>query len=272
LCPPEVNGNEMFCASLESGEDLSDWMKSVDAVVHAAGPPSVAASFRNPVLFAEAHVLGTARVLEAALSCAVKRLVYVSSADVYGQPLTNPVGESEFIRPLSPYAGMKVAAETMLLAGARYAGIELVILRPFSVYGPGMSDYSLITSLISQSLCGSAIEIHSPEVVRDYVYVDDVAKAVGKSLARHASKDALLLNIGSGRGTSALELARKIQSIARVEKLLVRRTNSDRPVGLDISHLVADIRLAKRQLGWAPEVALESGLALTIKSRCAPPA
>jgi nucleoside-diphosphate-sugar epimerase len=270
--PAELDGCEVFFASLEDGENLTQRMRGVDAVVHVAGPPSVAASFENPAVYAGAHVLGTARVLEASRTGGLKRLVYVSSAEVYGRPLQNPVAESEPVRPLSPYAGMKVAAETIVRACGQSAGIELAILRPFSVYGPGMSEYSLVGSLVAQTLAGGAVAISSPEVVRDYVFVDDVARAVVASLARRSSKDALVANIGSGRGTSALELAYAIQSIVGVKKEVARRTNSDRPIDFDIPHLIADIGLAKRQLGWEPEVALERGLGLTIRSRSGAPA
>jgi UDP-glucose 4-epimerase len=265
-CPPEVDGTKHVFASLEHGEELRHWIRRVGAVIHAAGPPSVAASFAEPARYAQAHVVGTARVLEASRDSGLKRFVYVSSAEVYGRPPTNPVAESEPVRPQSPYAGMKVAAETMVRACARAADIELVILRPFSVYGPGMSGYSLLSSLIAQTLANSAVEIRFPEVVRDYVFVDDLARAAVGGLDERSPNEAQIINIGSGRGTSARDLARAVQSIVGVEKTVVRRASSDRPVDFDIPHLVADIGLAKRQLKWEPAVSLERGLALTIAS------
>lgn len=265
-CPKELEGIEYFTGALEDSKLVKKRVNGVRIIVHSAGPPSVAKSFENPSLYAAAHVMGTANLLESCCKSDVRRFLYVSSAEVYGRPSRNPVSESDPVRPLSPYAGMKVAAETIVSAYTQMVGICGVILRPFSVYGPGISGYSLLGSLITQTLSNDVVEINSPGVVRDYVYVDDLASAVIKSIKIQNICGAVVVNIGAAKGISALDLARKIQSICGIEKPIMKRSSSDRPLNFDIPELVADTQLARLRLNWEPEICLHQGLVLTTQS------
>jgi nucleoside-diphosphate-sugar epimerase len=236
-------------------------VQGVACVVHLAGPPSVAASFREPGEFARAHVLGTAHVLDACLKHGVTRLVYGSSAEVYGRQPAMPVGEEAPPVPRSPYAAFKLAAEDMARARASSA-LTAVILRFFSVYGPGMSRHSLIHQVFQQARDTTSVMVHNPAVVRDFIHISDVADAVATACQAPVPEPYLKLNVGSGIGTSVREFAgRVLRLFGKPPRVGSVAEASDRPEDMDIMTLIADRRAIERTFGWRPKLDLEAGLA-----------
>jgi nucleoside-diphosphate-sugar epimerase len=239
---------------------LSSWLRGVDTVVHAAGPPSVAASFADPLAFARTHVLGTVSTLEACRHAEVRRLVYLSSAEIYGQPGINPVVERAPLAPLSPYGAAKMSAETFICADAGRSVGDALILRPFSVYGPGSPARSVVGSIMRQALAGTEIRVFDPRPIRDYCYIDDLATCVLKACASPVSAPMRIYNVGSGRGTSVADLTRQALEVAGRCLPLLIVGESDRPARAAIRELVADISKAGRELRWTPSTPLQRGL------------
>jgi UDP-glucose 4-epimerase len=252
---------------------LADLMAGARAVIHMAGPPSVAASFDSPASYARDHVAGTATVLKVMELTEVKRLVHVSSAEVYGVPLSNPVPEDHPKWPRSPYGAAKLGAEAFVSACAPAYGIDAVVLRPFSVYGPGSPPRSLVGLVLGQVLAGGDVRVSDPRPVRDYCFVGDVAEAIVSACLdgpranepeRGEPERTGAINIASGTGVSVAALAGLALEIAGREpsELLVRAP--DRPTGTDILELVADTRRARRVLGWSSRTGLLEGLTRTL--------
>jgi nucleoside-diphosphate-sugar epimerase len=252
-------------AEITDEEAIRGMAAAVDSVVHLAGPPSVAGSFSAPALYARVHVAGTATVLNACRAAGVRRLVHISSAEVYGQPAANPVGEDAPTVPLSPYGAAKLGAEAMARAFCPAAGIEAVVLRPFIVYGPRSPECSLVGRLARLALGEGPIQLASLHPVRDYVHVDDVGAAVAAALVRleapRAAEEVPVLNVGSGVGTSIRDIATLMLEIAGRSAQIEQLAASDRPAHTDIVHAVADIGAARSELGWGPVVPLRQGLA-----------
>jgi nucleoside-diphosphate-sugar epimerase len=233
-------------------------------VVHAAGPASVAASFADPAAFARVHVEGTARLLDACRRAGVRRVVLISSAEVYGRPRRNPVSESHPLRARSPYGAAKAGAEQMARAFADAYGLRIVILRPFSVYGPGQSAASLIGTVLRQAAEGDAVRLHDLRPVRDYCFVGDVADAVLAASAANLPRLSVF-NVGTGRGTSVARLAAMVLRAAGRD-LPVEQDGTDRPGRAQILRLVADPARARDRLGWSAGTSLEDGLAATVRA------
>ena len=230
-------------------------------VVHAAGPASVAASFDDPAAFVRVHVEGTARLLDACRRAGVRRVVLISSAEVYGRPRSNPVREGHPLRARSPYGAAKAGAEQMARAFADAYGLRAVILRPFSVYGPGQPPTSLIGTLLRQAATEDAVRVHDLRPVRDYCFVRDVAAAVVAACT--ADLPALsVFNVGTGRGTSVARLA-ALALRAAGRELPVEQAGADRPGRAQILRLVADPTRAAERLGWRAATGLAEGLAAT---------
>ncbi|WP_292243573.1 NAD(P)-dependent oxidoreductase, partial [Mesorhizobium sp.] len=232
----------------------------IDTIVHLAGPSAVAASFEAPVAFARAHVLGTATLLAAAERIGVRHFVHVSSAEVYGRPDTARVSECAPLQPLSPYGAAKAAAEQLVSAAVRRGALEsAIIVRPFSIYGPGMRANGLVGRLAAQARLRQPMRIFSADTTRDYLHVDDLARGLLMA-ARHDEPGLLTLNMASGTGTDVATLAAAFARIGGGPDTLIVEGQGDRSRALDIAYLVADVSLAREALGWQVEVALSDGV------------
>jgi nucleoside-diphosphate-sugar epimerase len=255
-------------AEITDARAVDPLVRGIGTIVHMAGPPSVRDSFRVPADHARIHVIGTATILDACRGNDVRRFVYVSSAEVYGEPERNPVDERQMTQPRSPYGAAKLGAEAMVRALAPAIGVQAVILRPFSVYGPGMRVGSLVRSILDQVLDRDAVVLADVRPVRDYCYVEDVADAVIRAAIDPFSEQDGVYNVGSGTGTSVADLARLAATIVGRD-VPIRSGDPDRPAGADIRHLVADIRRIRQDLGWSPRTPLSDGLAATVASLAA---
>ena len=253
--PPEAVASLEF----ELGDrcDLGSSLRNCDAAVHLAGPASVAASFSDPHEYLRAHALGTAALMRAAVSAGVPRFVYVSSAEVYGRTEAVRVREDAPLRPRSPYAAAKVAGEAAVGAAARTSATSAVILRPFSVYGPGQRATSLLATILAQAVRGELVAVRDLAPVRDYCHLDDVANAIARACEIRVDQVAAF-NVGTGVATSVGELIGEVFAA-------LGRDGSYRELGADrgaaeIFRLVADPEHAANALGWRAEIGLRDGL------------
>jgi len=245
--------------------------EGADVVIHLAAPPSVAASFAAPSEFLRAHVLGTATVVELCRQLAIPRLVYLSSAEVYGRPTRNPVDESAPLAPRSPYAAAKVGAESVIGAAVRAGVLDAVVLRPFSVYGPGARREGVLGLILEQARTGHHIRLRKLDGIRDYCYVDDLAAAVWRA-ATSGLTGIHTFNVASGTGTRVDELARAtlaaryggLPADASVEALPAGGADGDRPSAADIDELIGDVARARDELGWTATTSLADGLTRTL--------
>ncbi len=247
-----------------SGIDLLDWaalegtiVRKPDAIVHLAARSFVPDSYENPRAFYETNVLGTTNALELARRSGA-RFVFLSSY-VYGTPSYLPIDEGHPLAAINPYAETKLMGEQLCAAYARHHGVATTVLRPFNVYGPGQDERFLIPSIIRQSETGR-VALKDPRPRRDFVYVDDVVRAIMAATEAHrpAGGDALpIVNIGSGRSHSLQEVLQLIQKNAP-RPFEVHFSGETRPN--EVLDTVSDIRKAAALLDWKPQVSLEQGL------------
>jgi len=238
---------------------LATLVAEMDTVVHLAGPPSVSESFQAPVAFARAHVDGTVTLLEACRAARVRRIVYVSSAEIYGPHARQPVDEDAPADPASPYAAAKVGAEAFVRSFACHTPVEVAIVRPFLVYGPGQSPRSLVAELVRQVSSGERVQLRDPRPVRDLVHARDVAAALEAASYAPLVAPARSFNVASGVGISTLGLARMLLDLAGRDPTVAAR-EADRPATTQVLRLVGDGRRARTELRYRPEVHLKDGL------------
>src|SRR5271157_2063236 len=232
----------------------------VDVVFHTAAQVDVVASTRAPFVDMDNNVKGTLSVCEAARRNDVSKLVYSSSAAVYGNADSFPIDEAQPIRPLSPYAVSKYCGELYMAAYHNLYGLSTLCLRYFNVYGPYQRPENAYSGVIStffyNATRNAPLQIHGDgNQTRDFVYVTDVANAN----LRAASSDAVnsVVNIGSGRETSINELAMMIKKIALSDSSI----EHDAPRISDGRRSLADIRSAKRIINYEPKIRMDGGLA-----------
>jgi UDP-glucose 4-epimerase len=242
---------------------MRDATDGCSAVVHLAAVPSVALSFEDPVGCGSVTHGGTVNALRQAVEAGAERFVLASSCAVYGDAAQLPIAETTTARPLSPYAAAKLAAEETCASAGDAGQIAAACLRFFNVYGPRQDPGSAYSGVISRFLSAAAdggpVTLFGDGVqTRDFVYVGDVVEALLSALRRPLS-GVSVLNVGSSRETSLLELLGIVESLAGGG--LERRLEPAREG--DIRHSRADVGRARWVLGWAARTSLSDGLART---------
>ena len=227
-----------------------------DAVAHLAGSADASASRRDPAGYLRTNALGTLAVLEAARSWGA-RVVLASSQRVY-RPRTEPLSEDAPLGPVDPYGYSKLAAEEWSRMYHDLFGLPTVVLRFFSVYGPGQvaGETSGVAAIfVRRALDGLPLQADAG-VLRDFTYVGDVARSVALALeAPQAVGQAY--NIATGEPTAIAELARVVKAVTgSPSEIVVAEPGHRQPEGY-----VADIGKARRELGYQPDVTVERGIA-----------
>lgn len=250
----------------------------VDAVVHLAGLSIVSDSMRLAAAYLDANVGKTVTLLEVLRTEGIDRLVFSSSAAVYGDAMSVPIRETDALNPSSPYGLSKLFVEQLLTWAKRSWGLRSIALRYFNAAG-GIPEWNLwehhspethlIPTLINCvrsggvfNLTGGDFPTADGSAVRDFVHVQDIAAAhVGALRALTKGVDGSF-NVGSGSGHSVLEVIKRLEKIAgaHIKMRVVPRRPGDPPI------LVADVRAIKDALGWEPK---QSGLDAIIGSACA---
>ena len=264
-------GNAMFHeVSIASGDAARIVREGAfDAVVHLAAQIDVRKSVADPIFDATTNIVGTLNILEAIRASGRRtRIAFTSTGGaIYGDFNTPPNVETFVKDPESPYAISKLSAEYYLAYYGRVHGIEHVALRFGNVYGPRQDPHGeagVVAIFCSRILEGKPLTIFGDGLqTRDYVYVGDVARAVflgvtGK-LPQAERVDARAFNVGTGIGTSVVELARLLQEAAGSNADIVfapKRPGEQQESFLDASK-------ARALLGWEPNVTLAEGLAKT---------
>ncbi len=240
-------------------------LNNIDCVYHLAARVSVPESILYPREYNKTNVSGTVAIMEAMRDAGVKRVVLASSGAVYGDQNVTQVYEELLPEPTSPYAVSKLAAESYVRTIGGLWNIETVCLRIFNAYGPGQAILPahppVIPQFIQQILGGGSLVIHgSGHQTRDYVHVDDVVRALVIA-ATATGIDRQIINVGTGTGTSVLELVSLIEKVTGCKPQTI--TNQTTSGG--VSTLVADTNRAKKLLDFETRIALEEGLILLIE-------
>ncbi len=251
-------------AGLDDRDALIRAVADSDVVFHLASGTVPSTSNANPHLDIEVNLQGSLRLLEACREAGVRRVVFISSGGtVYGRLQQSPVSEDHPTFPICSYGIIKLAIERYLHLYKVLHGLEYTILRASNPYGPFQSATGLqgaVQVFISKLLSQESIEIWGDgSVVRDFIYVDDLVRALQFS-AQMPDGTSGIYNVGSGLGTSLNDLLELITRISGLSNKCTYRPS--RPY--DVPHSVLDITKIGSELHWKPLVSLEDGLSKTI--------
>lgn len=238
---------------------VEEAMVGTEVIFHLAASVGNTRSIENPVQDAEINVLGTVRLLESARRHGVRKVVFSSSAGIFGELKTLPIGEYHPVEPDSPYGASKLAAEKLCLAYAKLYPMECVALRYFNVYGVNQryDAYGNVIPIFAyRMLRGLPVVVFGDgEQTRDFVNVRDVAQANYKvAMARGVSG---AFNIASG---TRITINRLVELMSQISGLQPEIQHGPQRQG-DVRDSMADISAAQRAFGYEPGVELEDGLA-----------
>jgi UDP-glucose 4-epimerase len=226
-------------------------------VIHFAAL-SINKSVADPYESIDVNTVGSHNVIAAAADHGVRRLVFASSASVYGNPSRLPMHEDDPLQPITPYCISKRAGEDLLSYYNQNSGLSWLALRFFNVYGPGQKTTAYYTSVINHFV--DRLRAGDPPMIfgrgdqsMDFVHVHDIARATVAALTSEG--DNVPINIGTGVDTSIAELAKIL-----IEAVGVDVEPQFIPRELIVTRRAADITRAREVLGWEPEIDVEQGM------------
>jgi UDP-glucose 4-epimerase len=242
---------------------LARAFRGAETVFHLAAVLGVKRTWEEPVRVIHENVVGTENVLRAAADAGARRVVLASSSEVYGDGAPPYAEERTPAAPRTGYAAAKLVEEKLAEGFHSETGLRTACLRYFNVYGAGQesSAYGFVTAIFCDR-----VRKGLPPVVfgdgtqtRDFTYVEDTVE--GTLLAAEKAADHDVLNLGTGRETSVLDLARAVLAASGRRDL---RPEFAPKRADEVTRRVADASRATRVLGWAPRVGLEDGLRRTL--------
>ncbi len=255
-----------FKGDIREPRDVKRAARGADYVLHQAALRAVQRSVDHPRATNDNNITGTLNVLLAAKDARVKRVVFASSSSVYGNIMEPRQVEMLTPRPASPYALTKLTGEHYCRLFWEIYGLETVSLRYFNVFGPYQnpeSKYSAVIPIFVKCLLsGRPPEIHwHGRQSRDFTYVDNVVQANIRAARGKDIEPGDAYNIGNGENTSINQLYKQLQKELGVS---VKPNRTVKRQG-DVPKTYADIRKAKKDLGYEPKVSFRQGLAQSIE-------
>lgn len=262
LAPVSTDPRYRFVkGDIVDGELVRDVMAGVDAVVHFAAESHVDRSILGADPFVVTNVVGTQILLQAALEVGVARFVHVSTDEVYGSIDTGSWTETHPVQPNSPYSASKASSDLLACAYARTHGLDVRITRCSNNYGPYQYPEKVVPLFVTNLLDGLRVPLYGDGLnVRDWLHVDDHCRGI--ALVLDGGRAGEVYHIGGGTELTNRELTARLLHALGADWSRVRpvedRKAHDRRYSLDWSKI-------NRELGYAPAVGFEDGLAATVR-------
>jgi NAD dependent epimerase/dehydratase len=266
--PAEITSQiQVFANDVRDFNAVRSAMKGCEGVLNLAALIAIPYSYRAPQSYVETNIMGTLNVAQAACDLSVRRMVQISTSEVYGTPRRVPISEEDQLQGQSPYAASKIGADQLALSFHRSFDLPLTVIRPFNTYGPRQSARAIIPTIISQVAAGSeVIRLGNLAPTRDLSFVTDTVAGMAAALDCDGIEGEVI-NLGSAFEISMGELAECIVSSMGGDARIEQETARMRPEKSEVERLWADTSKAARLLGWNPSFAgrdgLQRGLSLT---------
>jgi nucleoside-diphosphate-sugar epimerase len=250
------------------GDVCDDWLlhkviqsNDVEFIIDCVGDTFVPTAYNMPERFFKINVGGTLHLLKAALALRIKRILYVSSTEVYGIT-DHKCSEETQLNPANTYAVSKAAADRLCYTYFLEHGAPVVIARIFNCYGPRETEPYVIPEIIAQLHRGPRIALGNIKAVRDFTFVHDTANALISVLASDIP-NGTAINVGSDTSFSVEWLAQSLAEIMDVKRLEIV-TDPARLRKYDVHQFRCDNRKLRQYTGWKPKIAIEEGLRITV--------
>ncbi|MFH1645523.1 MAG: GDP-mannose 4,6-dehydratase [Candidatus Omnitrophota bacterium] len=255
---------EFWYGNVKNQDLIDSLIGRSDIVVHFAAESHVARSILENRTFYVTDVLGTYAVANGVLkNKKIERFIHISTSEVYGTALSNPMTEDHPLNPLTPYASAKAGADRLVYSYFTTYGIPAIIIRPFNQYGPCQHLEKAIPRFITSAILDEPLTVHGDgSARRDWTFVEDTCRAIDSALHTDIEKlKGEVINIGTAYDPNMMEVAKKILNVINKPKDLIKCVN-DRPG--QVQHHIACNAKAQELLAWKPEVSFDEGITRTI--------
>lgn len=249
----------IVAGNIEDSDFTYDTIKGQDIVLHLAALIAIPYSYAAPRSYVRTNVEGTLNVMEAARRYDVGRVVHTSTSEVYGTALRVPIDEEHPLQGQSPYSASKIGADKIAESYYRSFGTPVVTLRPFNTYGPRQSARAFIPTIISQALTQDEVRLGSLTPERDMTFVTDTVAGF-MAAALSPGIEGMTINLGTGETHSVGWFATRLLKLMDLELPVVQEPQRMRPELSEVRKLVSDNSLARKVMGWSPDVNLDDGL------------
>lgn len=255
------NFHIVFSDITDSGR-MDELISEHDLVIHFAAMIAIPYSYVAPRSYLSTNIEGTFNILEA-VRRHKKRLINISTSEVYGTPKVLPITEMNTIQPQSPYAASKVAADALCNSFIDSYDLDISIIRPFNTYGPRQSQRALIPTILTQLAGGNKlISLGNLDTQRDFTYVGDTALAIKLAVESQEIRGKTI-HLGTGLTISVQDLVGLIGKVVGTEIEIKVDHLRQRPPASEVEILQSDPSYAKKILGWEYKVSLEEGIKQT---------
>ena len=267
LRKPDIEHKNLEFVNKSIMDELAEDIHGCDIVYHFAAMLGVDNSDNKPLETMRVNLEGSVNVFKSAVEAGVKRMIYASSSEVYGEPRELPIREDSVKGPVSAYGVSKLAAEIYAKAYNHEFGADIRIVRFFNVYGPGQSDNFVIPIFINNALENKPLRVFGEgSQTRCFTYVEDIADGVLNALEKGKAGEAY--NIGNNKPTTILELAQIIKEVTGSKSEIIKSGfgKATRLKEREIEYRVPDISKMKT-LGWGPKTIVREGIKKILELR-----
>ena len=260
LKEPKFKHKNMEFAKKSILDKITDDIKGCDAVFHFAALLGVENSDKRPLDTMKINLEGSVNIFRSAIDAGIKKMIFSSSSEVYGEPRELPIKEGSIKGPVSTYGVSKLASEIYAKAYNQEFNTDIRIVRFFNVYGPGQEPNWVVPIFINKALRDEEIKVFgNGNQTRCFTYVEDVADGVLKVFEKGQKGEAY--NIGNNQPTTILELANLVKEITKSKSEIIKAGfgKETRLKEREIEYRVPDISKMKA-LGWEPKTMIREGI------------
>ncbi|MEK9643952.1 MAG: GDP-mannose 4,6-dehydratase [Alphaproteobacteria bacterium] len=257
---------EIFPGDIRDDSRVAEAVSNCEFVFHLASLIAIPYSYVAARSYIDTNIVGGLNVLQACRnSDSLRRLLHVSTSEVYGTAQAVPIPESHPLVGQSPYSATKIGADAMAEAYHRSFGVPVVTARPFNTYGPRQTARAVIPTIASQLLAGvDELRLGALTPTRDFNFVTDTADGM-IALVACADAEGDVVNIGSGEEWSIEETAQLLMEICERDVPIVEEQERIRPEKSEVNRLLADNGRMRQMTDWRPQVSFRDGLAETVE-------
>lgn len=267
LRKPDIEHENLEFVNKSIMEDISKDIEGCNAVYHFAAILGVDNSDKKPLETMKINLEGSVNVFKSAIKAGVKRILYSSSSEVYGEPRELPIREDSTKGPVSSYGVSKLAAEIYAKAYTQEFDVDTKIVRFFNVYGPKQPSNFVVPIFLNNALKNKPIRIFGEGLqTRCFTYVEDIVDGVGKVVEKGKAGEAY--NIGNNNPTTILELANIIKEVTGSKSEIIKAGfgKETRLKEREIEYRIPDISKMK-ELGWGPKIMVREGIKKILEFR-----